>query len=338
MLTLDKPLFLPITGQRSSTLITYEIVFNGATMYTGKAMTDANGRADVRVDGVLRDFRPNLAVEWSQTRLTVPDLYDSSVVHLIPALRGITWTPVELWAGGGRMAKINVFGGSFSPWEVPPQQEIAVGNLATMGGLSVIPRIPMAPLKEAYFGVAFYNEKGSFELSQGGTSKTYECKAGVVSFQSRIGEITFDREPGEILMSIDGGTKFPVMIVEECPAPYYLQWRMPSMGLASWPFEGNVRMGAGLSPMEIRTGEDEQRIVSAEGRAVYDLNSGYVTREEWNYLQTMQYAKEVLLVDVARGVTIPCTVTSATWQTAGNVRHGQHNFPVQLTEKHYTTI
>ena len=153
-----------------------------------------------------------------------------------------------------------------------------------------------------------------------------------------IGEITFDREPGEILMSIDDGTRFPVMIVEECPAPYYLQWRMPSMGLASWPFEGNVRMGAGLSPMEIRTGEDEQRIVSAEGRTVYDLNSGYVTREEWNYLQTMQYAKEVLLVDVARGVTIPCTVTSATWQTAGNVRHGQHNFPVQLTEKHYTTI
>jgi hypothetical protein len=128
------------------------------------------------------------------------------------------------------------------------------------------------------------------------------------------------------------------MIVEECPAPYYLQWRMPSMGLASWPFSGNVRMGAGLSPMEIRTCEDEQRIVSAEGRAVYDLNSGYITREEWNYLQTMQYAKEVLLVDVARGVTIPCTVTSATWQTAGNVRHGQHNFPVQLTEKHYTTI
>lgn len=336
MLTLDKPLFVPITRQRSSTLITYELSFNGATRYTGKAMTDANGRADVRVDGVLRDFRPNLAVEWSQTGMYVPDLYETEAV--IPALRGIAWTSVELWAGGGRMAKINVFGGSFSPWEVPPQQEIAVGNLATMGGLSVIPRIPMAPLKEAYFGVAFYNEKGSFELSQGGTSKTYECKAGVVSFQSRIGEITFDREPGEILMSIDGGTRFPVMIVEECPAPYYLQWRMPSMGLASWPFEGNVRMGAGLSPMEIRTCEDEQRIVSAEGRVVYDLNSGYVTREEWNYLQTMQYAKEVLLVDVARGVTIPCTVTSATWQTAGNVRHGQHNFPVQLTEKHYTTI
>ena len=336
MITLDKPLFLPIARQRSSTLINYEIVFNGATMYTGKAVTDANGRAEVRVDGVLRDFRPNLAVEWSQTGMYVPDLYETEAV--IPALQGIAWTSVELWAGGGRMAKINVFGGSFSPWEVPPQQEIAVGNLATMGGLSVIPRIPMAPLKEAYFGVAFYNEKGSFELSQGGTSKRYECKAGVVSFQSRIGEITFDREPGEILMSIDDGTRFPVMIVEECPAPYYLQWRMPSMGLASWPFEGNVRMGAGLSPMEIRTGEDEQRIVSAEGRAVYDLNSGYVTREEWNYLQTMQYAKEVLLVDVARGVTIPCTVTSATWQTAGNVRHGQHNFSVQLTEKHYTTI
>lgn len=335
MLTLDKPLFVPITGQRSSTLVTYELAFNGATMYTGKAMTDANGRADVRVDGVLRDFRPNLAVEWSQTRLTVPDLYDSSVV--IPALRGIAWTSVELWTDRGRMAPIQVFGGSFSPWEIPPQ-EIAVGNLATMGGLSVLPRIPMAPLKNAFFGVAFYNKKGSFELSHGGTSKTYECVAGVVSFQSRIVEIASDYGPGEIMMSIDGGTKFPVMIVEECPAPYYLQWRMPSMGLASWPFEGNVRMGAGLSPMEIRTGEDEQRIVSAEGRAVYDLNSGYVTREEWNYLQTMQYAKEVLLVDVARGETIPCTVTSATWQTAGNVRHGQHNFAVQLTEKHYTTI
>lgn len=336
MLTLDKPLFVSITGQRSSTLITYELMSNGATMYTGKAMTDVNGRVDVRVDGVLRDFRPNLAVEWSQTGMYVPDLYETEAV--IPALRGITWTSVELWAGGQRAARIHVFGGSFAPWEIPPQQEITVGNLATIGGLSVIPRIPMAPLKEAYFGVAFYNEKGFFELFQGGTSKTYECVAGVVSFQSRIGEITFDRVPGEILMSIDGGTRFPVMIVEECPAPYYLQWRMPSMGLASWPFSGNVRMGAGLSPMEIRTGEDEQRIVSAEGRAVYDLNSGYVTREEWNYLQTMQYAKEVLLVDVARGVTIPCTVTSATWQTAGNVRHGQHNFAVQLTEKHYTTI
>ena len=336
MLTLDKPLFVPITGQRSSTLITYELAFNGATMYTGKAMTDANGSANVRVDGVLRDFRPNLAVEWSQTGMYVPDLYETEAV--IPALRGIAWTSVELWVGGAKATTIQVFGGSFSPWEIPPKQEIAVGNLATMGGLSVIPRIPMAPLKEAYFGVAFYNEKGSFELSQGGTSKTYGCVAGVVSFQYRIGEITFDREPGEVLMSIDGGNRFPVMIIEECPAPYYLQWRMPSMGLASWPFEGNVRMGAGLSPMEIRTGEDEQRIVSAEGRAVYDLNSGYVTREEWNYLQTMQYAKEVLLVDVARGVTIPCTVTSATWQTAGNVRHGQHNFTVQLTEKHYTTI
>lgn len=336
MLTLDKPLFVPITGQRSSTLVTYELAFNRATMYTGKAMTDANGRADVRVDGVLRDFRPNLAVEWSQTGMYVPDLYETEAV--IPALRGITWTSVELWAGGRRAARIHVFGGSFAPWEIPPQQEITVGNLATIGGLSVIPRIPMAPLKEAYFGVAFYNEKGSFELFQGGTSKTYECVSGVVSFQSRIGEIASDYGPGEIMMSIDGGTEFPVMIVEECPAPYYLQWRMPSMGLASWPFEGNVRMGAGLSPMEIRTGEDEQRIVSAEGRAVYDLNSGYVTREEWNYLQTMQYAKEVLLVDVARGETIPCTVTSATWQTAGNVRHGQHNFAVQLTEKHHTTI
>lgn len=336
MITLDKPLFFPITGQRSSTLITYEIVFNGATMYTGKAMTDANGRVDVRVDGVLRDFRPNLAVEWSQTGMYVPDLYETEAV--IPALRGIAWTSVELWAGRRRAARIHVFGGSFSPWEIPPQQGITVGNLATMGGLSVIPRIPMAPLREAYFGVAFYNKNGSFELSHGVTSKTYECVAGVVSFQSRIGEITTYYGPGEILMSIDGGTRFPVMFVEECPAPYYLQWRMPSMGLASWPFEGNVRMGAGLSPMEIRTCEDEQRIVSAEGRAVYDLNSGYVTREEWNYLQTMQYAKEVLLVDVARGETIPCTVTSATWQTAGNVRHGQHNFAVQLTEKHYTTI
>lgn len=334
MLTLDKPLFVPITGQQSSTLITYKLAFNGATMYTGKAMTDANGRADVRVDGVLRDFRPNLAVEWSQTGLIVPDLYETTTV--IPALRGVTWTPVEFRVGGVKATTIQVFGGSFSPWEIPPQK-IAVGNLATMGGLSVIPRIPMAPLKEAYFGVAFYNEKGAFKLSNK-RYKRYKCVAGVVSFQSRIGAIAHDLGPGEILMSIDDGTGFPVMIIEDCPAPYYLQWRMPSMGLASWPFEGNVRMGAGLSPMEIRTGEDEQRIVSAEGRAVYDLNSGYVTLEEWNYLQTMQYAKEVLLVDVARGVTIPCTVTSATWQTAGNVRHGQHNFTVQLTEKHYTTI
>lgn len=336
MLTLDKPLFVPITGQRSSTLVTYEIVFNGATMYTGKAMTDANGRANVRVDGVLRDFRPNLAVEWSQTGLIVPDVYDPGVV--IPALRGITYTPVELWVEGVKVTTIQVFGGSFSPWEIPPQ-EIAVGNLATMGGLSVLPRIPMATsLEKAFFGVAFYNEKGSFDIFNRMISETYECVAGVVSFQSMIGEIASDYGSGEIQMSIDGGTGFPVMIVEDCPAPYYLQWRMPSMGLASWPFSGNVRMGAGLSPAEIRTSEDEQRIVSAEGRAVYDLNSGYVTREEWNYLQTMQYAKEVLLVDVARGVTIPCTVTSATWQTAGNVRHGQHNFPVQLTEKHYTTI
>lgn len=352
MLSVYQPIIATITGLSRNTLTTYEVSLDGDVIFTGKTMTDGDGTAQVRLDALLRDYRPDLSPKWEQVALPMCGLGQLTPADFariggdpVSPLEGLTYKGVSILVESRALWTENIFGGYIVPWEMLTScDDLPVGNLARSGGCKVVPRVPFSASTDIFFGAAIYskdNEGRCIITTSNGDFDQLLGDKGVFSFQWSASEFVaymLEREDSTYYITVDNERPEPLMTIEACPAPYYIQWRLPNFGLASWPFEGNVRMSGSLAGQEIRTGDDEERVISMEGRTLYNLNSGYLTRDEWNYLQTMQYAKEVVLVDVYKGNSIPCTITQATWETAGNVRHSSRNFAIQLQQRNFTTI
>ena len=350
MLSVYQPIIATIRNLSRNVLTTYEVAIDGDVIFTGKAMADNNGSAQVRLDSLLRDYRPDLSPKWKQVALPMwglGQLTPADFTHVggpaIDPLPGMTYKEVSVLIESRSVWSSEVFGGYIAPWQFLRTDEyLPVGNLACACIKNVTPRIPTGGYFDVYFGAAINTNNGDcvIHTPSGDEFKQLLNGRGLYSFQWRLAEFSVYNVPGGGLFTItvDEGEEEPLFIVDGCRAPYYIQWRLPNFGLASWPFEGNVRMTGSLASQEIRTGDDEERVISIEGRTLYNLNSGYVTRDEWNYIQTMQYAKEVVLVDVDKGNSIPCTITQATWETAGNVRHSSRNFAIQLQQRNYTQL
>lgn len=350
MLSVYQPIIATITGLSRNTLTTYEVSLDGDVIFTGKTMTDGDGTAQVRLDALLRDYRPDLSPKWEQVALPMwglGQLTPADFTHVggdaVPPLDGLTYKRVSILVESRALWRESIFGGYIVPWEMLTlDEDLPVGNLARAGGCTVVPRVPYSASTDIFFGAAIYSkEERCIITTPNGEVEQLLVDKGIFSFQWPASEyMSYLQEQGDAIfyITVDDEHAEPLMKVDGCPAPYYIQWRLPNFGLASWPFEGNVRMSGSLAGQEIRTGDDEERVISMEGRTLYNLNSGYVTRAEWDYLQTMQYAKEVVLVDVYKGNSIPCTITQATWETAGNVRHSSRNFAIQLQQRNFTTI
>ena len=128
-----------------------------------------------------------------------------------------------------------------------------------------------------------------------------------------------------------GDTILPVAHVDECASPYYVAWMLPSGGWFCWGFDGNASVSATMQAETIRDVMDTERVVGVDMQAFFDLYTGFLSRDQYNILSTVAYAREVYLYDAVRDHGTWCTVESKSIPTAGNVRW--RNEPLHLTLK-----
>lgn len=126
----------------------------------------------------------------------------------------------------------------------------------------------------------------------------------------------------------------PVAKVDLCASPYYVAWVLPSGGWMCWGFDGNVTQSANPTVTTIRDTMDADRVTGMDVQAIFSLFSGFLTREEYNLLTTLAFAREVYVYDTKNDKGVWCSVDSRTIPTAGNMRW--RNEPLNITLKEIT--
>ena len=122
--------------------------------------------------------------------------------------------------------------------------------------------------------------------------------------------------------------------VDACASPYYVAWVLPSGGWMCWGFDGNTTQSANPTVTTIRDTMDADRVTGMDVQAIFSLFSGFLTRDEYNLLTTLAFAREVYVYDTRNDKGVWCTVDSRTIPTAGNVRW--RNEPLNITLKEIT--
>lgn len=144
--------------------------------------------------------------------------------------------------------------------------------------------------------------------------------------------------PGSTVEMTIGDMTMAVAVFDVCPSPYYVAWRLPSGGWMSWGFDGNVLYNADTKAVDRVTLLDTDEVVAMDTRAVFTLHSGFVTREQYNLLCTLRYAREVYVYDTQRDRGTWCIVDSRQGDTAGEVRWRNAPFTAVLKEKQHRAI
>lgn len=134
------------------------------------------------------------------------------------------------------------------------------------------------------------------------------------------------------------GTSHVVAHVDNCASPYYVAWTLPSGGWMCRGFDGNTIVGGTPQADIITDLMDADRVVELRDQNVYALTSGFLTRDEYNLLCTLRYAREVYLYDTKRDRGVWCTVDNRSLPTAGNVRWRNQPFTLSLKEITHMTI
>lgn len=152
-----------------------------------------------------------------------------------------------------------------------------------------------------------------------------------------------DSREGVILSGTDiklfvDGEPHVVAHVDECAAPFYVAWTLPSCGWMCFGFCGNTLHGGMPEIHTIVDSMDSEKVISMEQRRQYQLFTNFVTKEEYNLLCTLATAKEVYLYDSERDRGVWCTVESRGTTTAGNVRWQMQPFNLVLNEIVHTRI
>lgn len=117
-----------------------------------------------------------------------------------------------------------------------------------------------------------------------------------------------------------GGDVIPVAHVDRCPSPYYVAWRLPSGGWFCWGFDGNTTEQASPTVATLHDYRNSDRVTAMDVQQQYSLFSGFLTREQYNIITTISYAREVYLYNVETDRGVWCSVENRALPTAGNVR------------------
>lgn len=128
-----------------------------------------------------------------------------------------------------------------------------------------------------------------------------------------------------------GADAIPVAHVDRCPSPYYVAWRLPSGGWFCWGFDGNTTEQASPTVATLHDYRNSDRVTAMDVQQQYNLFSGFLTREQYNIITTIAYAREVYLYNVETDKGVWCSVENRALPTAGNVRW--RNEPINITLK-----
>ena len=141
------------------------------------------------------------------------------------------------------------------------------------------------------------------------------------------------------IMLRNGANNVVAAVIDDCAAPYYVAWYMPSGGWMCFGMEGNIVYGGTPVDTTIKDVAGGDKVLQLDVQPVASLHSGFVTRDEYNVLCTMNYAREVYLYDTNNDRGIWCNVDNRSIPTAGSQRWINQPFEVTLKEaKHTTTV
>lgn len=144
-------------------------------------------------------------------------------------------------------------------------------------------------------------------------------------------------EGQDIILTIGGDTQ-TMATFDACASPYYVAWRLPSGGWMSWGFDGNVTYGSANTITKVQDLAGIDNTIGIDTQAIFSLRSGFVTREQYNMLCTLKYAREAYVYDVARDTGTWCNVDSRALETAGNMRWRNQPFTLQLTQQQHVKL
>lgn len=362
-------------------------------IYTGKCIADADGKATLRLDGILRDYAYRQKRTWKQTiQGYVPAELTDFTRQAYPIEDGSAFLGgvccVRVYDSGGTEV-YNVYGittwaGWLAPWQVgeviyAPE---TVTDLALVGN-TILPHIPPVYTSRMWLTLALLWLDTNGVKPQIGTAITHPAVQTngpggyVLSFtlatlfetlaqgvdggsSSTIAGDTLDGGDSDDIAgdTIDGGDSttptiaavdtdimcyyngdaFAVAHIDECAAPFYVCWQMPSGGWMSWPMWGNTTFAGAPSVTAITDLDDSDRVIGMDAQPTATLHSAFVTRDEYNLLCTMGYAREVYVYDSGNDTGAWCSVETRGMQTAGNKRWAAMPFAVTLKQLKHTNL
>lgn len=135
----------------------------------------------------------------------------------------------------------------------------------------------------------------------------------------------------DVELEVDG-VRHVVAHFDECAAPFYVAWPLPTLGWMCFGFRGNTLHGGQPQVRTITDTMDADRIVVMEHQPRHELHTNFVTKEQYNTLCTLNTAREVYLYDSALDRGAWCTVENRGTTTAGDVMWRMQPFNLVLTE------
>lgn len=399
MNTISKAISVNVQGLSRYASYTYEVsvydfvAADFVPIYIGRCFSDADGRAKLLVEGILRDHAYKFPVFWSETEQAMRPAFSTFGAQSMPVEQGgdfyCTMFSVAVYDGSTPVAFRfeNVWAGFSAPWqdgELMLAEPMAV-NLAALG-IGVLPHLPSVATTQYWFSLAMVlrfdgaftpagytlslgDKSAVMKLSGEGThTTTWTLNTMLTGMEDNIidggnsASVPDDiidggdsaSIPDEILdggnsetqTTIAGGTlsltigdiTMPVAEFDVCPSPYYVAWRLPSGGWMSWGFDGNVLYNADTKVVERQTLLDTDEVVTMDSQPRFTVHSGFLTREQYNMLCTLRYARKVYVYDVKRDKGTWCSVDNRQGDTAGEVRWRNQPFVAVLKGNQHWAI
>ena len=341
------------------------------TVFHGKVFADANGHAEIRIDDILRDNLFKWGYSWNDNNQEwVPSRYITFGDTVLPVEDGTIFflSNYSVVVAGGGSQSGTAWGGLDVSWQpVSLIESAAIVNLSLIND-GIVPHIP--PIATPHMWAALtiivngnndtlkigYSQADAVEIPIVGNGSFTVMQAFILSdlFTAFFGDDEIDGGDaddvqddeidggyaddegysitGGLLSLYSGGATIPFAQIDVCASPYYVAWILPSGGWSCWGFDGNTTHDTQATVNSIRDNMDADVITGMEMQTKLTLYSGFVTKDEYNHLCTLNHAKEVYVYDTANDRSILCRVESRNNATAGNVRWQNTPFVLSLIE------
>ena len=339
-------------------------------IYAGRTWIDADGNTEIRIDGILRDYIARWKHTYdTATQKEKPTASANVEDTIMPLENGsqFFYTPVIV-SLLGMTQSFDVWGGWSAPWQediVVALDDAVCTMLSTLGD-GIPPHIPPISTTELWLGLTLYNSIASpsyaigmstlnqFALQCGGIGTIHSAftlgalytalassniidggtpsttASQVIDGGDATGESAITT--GTLYMYIGGSREMPVAIIDSCAADFYVAWITPQGGWTCYGFKGNATIGGVPDVQSIIDRYDSDEVISIEQQHTYNLYTEPLTRDLYNHLATMKFAREVYVYDSKRNKGCYCSLDNRGINTMPSKTGKLQPFNVSLKE------
>lgn len=292
----------------------------GSGFFFSRALVVLSG--DSRLFTVWGGFAaPWQSVEIEEnTSYNLGTLGDDIMPHIPPVLTDAFWLGVTYYDPNGQTLAIG-----FSNVFTVPLNNVGQGTIRSAIPLSNL----YTSLREQQVVDGGFPQSTQDNEVDGGL---YNTSSFASTIDGGVPEEDNGVTAGTLYLYASNEREKPLAVIDSCARDFYVAWINPQGGWTCYGFNGNAVIGGTPEVQSIIDRYDSDEVISMEQQHTYNLYTEPLTKDMYNHLATMKYAREVYVYDSKRDAGHYCTVDGRGIDTMPSKTGKLRSFNIVLKE------